>query len=439
MTGDITLPSVPFSHHPSHPHPPNTPGFELSEQFKKLSEGFTDVGQMMGDGQAIVAPILTPPCTPPIPHSHQALSNQKHWELSEEFSDVGLMTGDVTISPVLAPFVLPAPPPSLPHSRQAPSNQKYRDLSEEFSDVGLMTGDVTIALNAACVVMTTEILRSMLYPLRLTFSDISKLKIFAFFSSSWPSSLYSFFPPLPPHPFPTPLGPEQPETCSKLDFHPMITCSELDFHPMIVFSFRRCESEAYAMQLSKLDFNSEEESKMVKEVRSGARRISQECGICSRCDRGVWECTTRGYCPSSARSPTPRVAPNPSCSSFRCSTTLSLCCPLKTRIPQQCGRCSHCYRGAWECTTHSGLLPILKELIEILFQEGLLKVLFATETVSETMGCWCVAAAGNEWVGEERGVGVHHSGLLPILKELIEILFQEGLLKVLFATETVSH
>ena len=29
-----------------------------------------------------------------------------------------------------------------------------------------------------------------------------------------------------------------------------------------------------------------------------------------------------------------------------------------------------------------------------------------------------------------RGVGVHHSGLLPILKEAIEILFGEGLIKV---------
>ena len=29
----------------------------------------------------------------------------------------------------------------------------------------------------------------------------------------------------------------------------------------------------------------------------------------------------------------------------------------------------------------------------------------------------------------KRGVGVHHSGLLPILKEVIEILFQENLLK----------
>jgi ATP-dependent RNA helicase DOB1 len=38
----------------------------------------------------------------------------------------------------------------------------------------------------------------------------------------------------------------------------------------------------------------------------------------------------------------------------------------------------------------------------------------------------------------KRGIGFHHGGLLPILKEVIEILFQEGLIKVLFATETFS-
>lgn len=32
----------------------------------------------------------------------------------------------------------------------------------------------------------------------------------------------------------------------------------------------------------------------------------------------------------------------------------------------------------------------------------------------------------------KRGIGVHHSGLLPILKEVIEILFQEGLIKVTY-------
>ncbi|EDO18717.1 hypothetical protein Kpol_1055p74 [Vanderwaltozyma polyspora DSM 70294] len=38
----------------------------------------------------------------------------------------------------------------------------------------------------------------------------------------------------------------------------------------------------------------------------------------------------------------------------------------------------------------------------------------------------------------ERGIAVHHGGLLPIVKELIEILFSKGLIRVLFATETFA-
>ncbi|OPJ68084.1 hypothetical protein AV530_006886 [Patagioenas fasciata monilis] len=44
------------------------------------------------------------------------------------------------------------------------------------------------------------------------------------------------------------------------------------------------------------------------------------------------------------------------------------------------------------------------------------------------------------WVSEllERGLGVHHGGLLPLLKEVVELLFSMGLIKVLFATETFA-
>ena len=64
------------------------------------------------------------------------------------------------------------PPPPLCRDNQrviytsplkALSNQKFRELQQEFGDVGLMTGDVTINPNASCLVMTTEIFRSMLY------------------------------------------------------------------------------------------------------------------------------------------------------------------------------------------------------------------------------------------------------------------------------------
>lgn len=43
------------------------------------------------------------------------------------------------------------------------SNQKYRDFTDRFGDVGLITGDVSLNPDAGVLVMTTEILRSMLY------------------------------------------------------------------------------------------------------------------------------------------------------------------------------------------------------------------------------------------------------------------------------------
>lgn len=41
-----------------------------------------------------------------------------------------------------------------------------------------------------------------------------------------------------------------------------------------------------------------------------------------------------------------------------------------------------------------------------------------------------------EWAG--KGIGVHHAGLLPSIKEAIEVLFADGVLSVLFTTETFA-
>jgi antiviral helicase SKI2 len=38
----------------------------------------------------------------------------------------------------------------------------------------------------------------------------------------------------------------------------------------------------------------------------------------------------------------------------------------------------------------------------------------------------------------KRGIATHHGGLLPLLKEMVEILFSRNLIKVLFATETFA-
>nr|CAH8871694.1 unnamed protein product [Trichobilharzia regenti] len=38
----------------------------------------------------------------------------------------------------------------------------------------------------------------------------------------------------------------------------------------------------------------------------------------------------------------------------------------------------------------------------------------------------------------ERGLAVHHAGMMPLLKEAVEMLFQRGLVRILFATETFA-
>lgn len=59
------------------------------------------------------------------------------------------------------------------------SNQKYRDFCGKF-DVGLLTGDVSLRPEASCLIMTTEILRSMLYKGADIIRDIEWVRCFLY-------------------------------------------------------------------------------------------------------------------------------------------------------------------------------------------------------------------------------------------------------------------
>jgi antiviral helicase SKI2 len=66
---------------------------------------------------------------------------------------------------------------------KALSNQKFRDFQKTFepSEVGILTGDVQINPEASCLIMTTEILRSMLYKVRF-FLLLSSTSTYLFLS-----------------------------------------------------------------------------------------------------------------------------------------------------------------------------------------------------------------------------------------------------------------
>ena len=38
----------------------------------------------------------------------------------------------------------------------------------------------------------------------------------------------------------------------------------------------------------------------------------------------------------------------------------------------------------------------------------------------------------------QKGIAIHHSGVMPIIREIVEMMFEKGYLKLLFATETFS-
>ncbi|KAL5486646.1 hypothetical protein EMCRGX_G019154 [Ephydatia muelleri] len=273
---------------------------------------------------------------------------------------------------------------------KALSNQKYREMYEQFKDVGLMTGDVTINPSASCIVMTTEILRSMLYRgsevMRevgwVVFDEIHYMRDkergvvweetiillpdnvhYVFLSATIPNArqfaewiCHLHKQPCHLEPMVSTLlwmkrvtsvkttsrrpwpgfrmgggaagegeegGTKGPSSCFKV----VKMIMERQLQPVIVFSFSRRDCEAYALQMSKLDFNTSDEKALVEEVFSNAID-----------------------CLSDEDKELPQVGH---------------VLPLLKR-----GIGIH----------HSGLLPILKETIEILFSEGLIKALFATET-----------------------------------------------------------
>ncbi|KAG7271543.1 hypothetical protein CRUP_004006 [Coryphaenoides rupestris] len=123
---------------------------------------------------------------------------------------------------------------------KALSNQKYREMYEEFQDVGLMTGDVTINPTASCLILRSmlyrgsEIMREVAW---VVFDEIHYMR-----DAALPCGVHRLpaYSPAALH-------------LSSRGRRKMIM--ERNFQPVIIFSFSKKECEAYALQVSKLDFN----------------------------------------------------------------------------------------------------------------------------------------------------------------------------------------
>ncbi|EGC38055.1 hypothetical protein DICPUDRAFT_53548 [Dictyostelium purpureum] len=293
---------------------------------------------------------------------------------------------------------------------KALSNQKYRDLQETFNDVGLMTGDITINPNASCLVMTTEILRSMLYRGSETMREVSWVIFdeihylrdkergvvweetiillpdsikFVFLSATIPNArefaawiakihkqpchvVYTEYRPIPLQHYIFPSGGD-------------------GLH-LVVDENGVFREENFLKSLSNLQ--------QTEDTGRGGRGKRQNRGP-SDCYKIVKMIMERNYQPVIVFS----------FSKKECELYALQMSKLDFNNEEEKNAVETIFNNAIDSLSEEDKkLPAVINILPLL----------------------------------KRGIGIHHAGLLPILKEIIEILFQYGYIKALFATETFS-
>ncbi|PHH53428.1 ATP-dependent RNA helicase mtr4 [Ceratocystis fimbriata CBS 114723] len=307
---------------------------------------------------------------------------------------------------------------------KALSNQKYRDFKELFGDVGLITGDVTTDPTASCLVMTTEILRSMLY----RGSEIMREVAWVIFDEVhylrektrgvvWEETIillpdkvrYVFLSATIPNAF------EFAEWIAKIHkqaCHVVYT----DFRPTPLRNyFYPAGSDCMLLVVDeKKNFKEANFNQAIELVEQGKKAL--ESGPKSAGGGGNKKKGGRNNGASDTGKDVKKIVKMIITKRFDPAIIFSFskreCESLAMQISQysfnddsERDKVRLVFRNAIETLPKADReLPGIKSILPLL----------------------------------ERGIGVHHSGLFPILREVIEILFQESLIKVLFATETFA-
>eukprot|EP00249_Psilotum_nudum_P015142 c25185_g1_i1 orf=109-2382(+) len=301
---------------------------------------------------------------------------------------------------------------------KALSNQKFRQLSEEFSDVGLMTGDVTISPNASCLVMTTEILRSMQY----RGSEVMREVVWIIFDEVhymrdrergvvWEESIvmapknsrFVFLSATVPN------AREFADWVAKVHQQPChIVYTDFRPTPLQHYIFPGGGDGLYLVVDENGTFREESFQKAVNALSVGLEGKSKKTN-------GKWQMGGKG-------------SGNDEPSDIFKMVKMVMLRQFDPVIIFSFSK-RDCERLAMQMSKLDMNDEAEKQLVDGVFWS-------AMDSLSDDDKK--LPQVGNILPLLKRGIGIHHSGLLPILKEVIEILFQEGLIKCLFATETFS-
>ena len=336
---------------------------------------------------------------------------------------------------------------------KALSNQKYRDLKEVFEDVGLMTGDVTRNENASCIVMTTEILRNMLFK----GSEITKEIAWVIFDEVhymrdrdrgvvWEETIillsnkinYVFLSATIPN---------------AREFGMWITKIKKQPCNVVYTSFRPTPLKHYIfpieMSNTKLFLVLDSKTVNIKGNKKNVEEIfhdknfgmafdilkeSQKLDNCSQKKNKFKKNETKlgliklikclyreDFCPVIVFAFSKRECENNALDLFKYNTQQKSKFDKKNNINLK------------KNEENENIIDFNneadKENIEKIFYNSIQKLSKEDQELPNIVNFLPLL---------KRGIGVHHGGMLPILKECVELLFQEGLIKVLFSTETFS-
>ncbi len=305
---------------------------------------------------------------------------------------------------------------------KALSNQKFQELQAEYGEdqVGLLTGDTNINSHARIVVMTTEVLRNMLYADSDLLRDLAVVVMDEvhflgdrFRGAVWEEVIIH----LPQHVRMVSLS----ATVSNAEeFGDWLQAVRGDTE-VIVSEERPVPLDQHILMRGKLIdlFDSSGlvathrvNPELVQMARYGGRTIS------SRQMQDVGRRHSKGGRPDVSRVERPEVV-----KLLDSKNLLPAIFFVFSRVG--CDQAvTKVLRSGIRLTTpaeRDEIRAIVEERCRTLLDEDL-----------AVLGYW-------DWLtGLERGVAAHHAGLLPAFKEVVEELFQKKLVKVVFATETLA-
>ena len=306
---------------------------------------------------------------------------------------------------------------------KALSNQKFRDFKDTFEDVGLVTGDIQINPSATCLIMTTEILRSMLY----NGSDIIRDLEYVIFDEVhyindrdrgvvWEEVIIL----LPDHVNIIMLSATVPNTLEFADWvgrtkkRKIYVISTLKRpvpleHFLYTGSDGKSKDEIFLLQDASGKFLQEghRKAELAKKAREsknkqgfGGTKGTTKDRVNPQQERNIW-LTLVDHLKRKDKLPVVAFT----LSRNRCDNNATMLTSLDLTTSMEKSDIHHFIaKCVLRLKSQDRQLPQVMQLTEML----------------------------------KRGIGVHHSGVLPLLKEVVEMLFARGFVKLLFATETFA-